>query len=139
MFYQHEDLHFECTRCGRCCATGGDYYVFLGPGEAETIRRHLGLSRSWFRRRYLAWDNAGERVLASRAGGSCVLLDEQGHCGIYPARPAQCRTYPFWPELVARKSAWQKERQRCEGIDRGPAVPRERIEAALTALKVSDE
>lgn len=134
MFYKKFRLRFECTRCGHCCVAGGNYHVFLEPGEAEAIRGHLGLSRSWFRRRYLAWSQGGERVLASREDGRCIFLDAAGHCRVYGARPVQCRTYPFWPELVTRRSAWEKERRRCEGIGRGPVVTVERIETALAQL-----
>lgn len=131
--FRRSGLRFECTRCGRCC-TGRDAYVFLRAGEAEAIRRTLGLSRSWFRRRYLAWSETGDRVLAATADGRCVFLDARGRCRVYRARPLQCRTYPFWPELVAGRDAWERERARCEGIGRGPFVPRAAIEAALEAL-----
>lgn len=129
-FHRREPLRFECTGCGDCCC-GEESHVYLEPGEAEALCAHLGLTWEWFRRRYLARDEDGERVLASN-GNCCVFLDADRHCRVYAARPLQCRTYPFWPELVATRRAWERERQRCEGIGRGAAVPLAHIEAQLS-------
>jgi len=113
--------------------TGGDYYVFLKQQEAEKIRVHLQLSRGWFRRRYLERLKGGELVAASGTDSRCVFLDVNGRCKVYPVRPLQCRTYPFWPELVLRKSDWQHEARRCEGINRGAVVPTGKIRRAVSA------
>lgn len=134
-FFESASLKFSCTRCGRCCATRGGYYVYLQAGEAERIRRHLGLSVDWFRRRYLARTPDGERVLADGAGARCIFLGDDGLCRVYPVRPSQCRTYPFWPELVNRRRDWRREAARCEGIGRGRAVARSRIRRALSACE----
>ncbi len=134
-FFERQPVHFTCTACGKCCATAGEYYVFLAPGEAEAIREHLGLSRSWFRRRYLASLEEGELVLAAGAEERCIFLDDNGRCNIYQVRPLQCRTYPFWPELVGSKRAWQREAARCEGINRGARVPRQAIRKAVKACR----
>jgi Fe-S-cluster containining protein len=132
-FYETVDLHFSCTGCGRCCATAGDYYVFLSRAEAERIRIHLGLSAGWFRRRYLDRLADGDLVLAGTAGDACIFLGEDRRCRIYPVRPVQCRTYPFWPELVTTGRAWRREQRRCEGVGRGAAVPLSRIRRAVRA------
>ncbi len=29
----------------------------------------------------------------------CCFLDEHGLCEIYPARPMQCKTFPFWDSM----------------------------------------
>jgi Fe-S-cluster containining protein len=134
-FFEQQPLRFSCTRCGQCCMTGGDYYVFLEQQEAERIRAHLQLSRSWFRRRYLQRLEDGELVAASGADDRCVFLDADGRCRVYPVRPLQCRTYPFWPELVQRKSDWQREARRCEGINRGTVVPIGKIRRAVNACQ----
>jgi Fe-S-cluster containining protein len=126
-FYERQPLRFECTRCGRCCVAGGGYYVFLNEQEAEGIRARLGLSRSWFRRRYLNRLPDGDLVASWHDDGRCVFLDARGECSIYPVRPVQCRTYPFWSEIVTRQQDWQRESRRCEGIDRGREVPVIRI------------
>lgn len=129
-FFRVEPLRFECTGCGACCSGDGDQYVFLGPDEVPAIARHLGIGRRWFRRRYTMRAPDGERVLRM-SDGACVFLRQDGRCEIYDARPVQCRTYPFWPELVTSRQAWRREAVRCEGIGRGARVPLHVIEAAL--------
>lgn len=132
-FYEGQPLRFECTRCGRCCLAGGGYYVFLDEHEAEGVRAYLKLSRSWFRRRYLSHSPEGDLVASWQGDGRCVFLDERGECGIYPVRPLQCRTYPFWPEIVNRQRDWHRESRRCEGIGRGEEVQVTRIRKLVSA------
>ncbi|MBU1190796.1 MAG: YkgJ family cysteine cluster protein [Gammaproteobacteria bacterium] len=135
MFYTTEPIRFECTQCGRCCSGGGDYHVFLSAKEAERIRELLQLSVDWFKRRYLQKLDSGELTVRLNADGRCSFLDAAGQCSVYAARPTQCRTYPFWPELLRSKSAWRAEAARCEGIERGATVPLAQVRAALTAQR----
>lgn len=135
MYYREHRLRFHCTGCGACCTGGGDHYVAVDNSEQEAIRRFLGVSRSWFRRRYLLTLDTGGGELASGRDGRCVFLDAHDRCRVYPVRPRQCRSYPFWPEVVSSRSAWQAEARRCEGIGQGAVVPLRRIEAALKALR----
>jgi Fe-S-cluster containining protein len=39
----------------------------------------------------------------------CSLLGKDGRCTAYNARPTQCRTYPFWDELLQDAESWKKE------------------------------
>lgn len=133
-FHRRTPLHFDCTRCGACCSGGPDEHVFLADGEAERIAAYLGIGRDWFCRRYLARTEEGDLVLATEPGGACVLLCHDGTCRAYEARPVQCRTYPFWPEVLKTARTWRREARRCEGIGRGARVPLERIEAALREI-----
>jgi uncharacterized protein len=138
-FYEVQPLHFSCTGCGRCCATAGEYYVFLSGPEAERIRSHLKLSVDWFRRRYLQRLDDRSLVLAAAPDDRCIFLAKDGRCRIYPVRPVQCRTYPFWPELAGNRRAWQLEARRCEGINRGDAVPVSEIRRAVRACQSDPE
>jgi len=121
-FFERFPLRFSCTQCGKCCMTGGDYHVFLMESEAQDICSHLQLSWGWFRRRYLRRLEEGDLVLASGTGDGCVFLSARGHCRVYPVRPLQCRSYPFWPELAGNARAWNREMRRCEGINQGEIV-----------------
>lgn len=132
-FFEQTPLHFKCTRCGDCCVAADGYHVFLDRDEAEAIRTLLGLSTGWFRRRYLHRLADGELVAAAEADGRCVFLQADGSCRVYPARPLQCRTYPFWPEVLASRRAWLREARRCEGINCGSEVPPGRIRRQLKA------
>lgn len=135
MFYVSEPLRFECTQCGRCCRGGGAYHVFLNAAEAEQIREVLQLSRDWFWRRYLQRLDSGELTVVLNADGRCSFLDRNGRCSVYEVRPMQCRTYPFWPEILRSKAAWRAEAARCEGVDHGATVPLARVRATLVAQR----
>ena len=107
----------------------------LAPFESEAIRHHLQLSQGWFRRRYLMRLADGDLVLASGDDDRCIFLDDAGQCRVYSARPLQCKSYPFWPELAGNARAWISEARRCEGINQGAVVPvstiRRQVQACL--------
>jgi len=129
-YFERQSLHFSCTRCGRCCTGGPGYHVYFTRSEAEAICAHLGLTWKWFRRHYLKrLDDAG--LVAADNAGACIFLDAGGRCRNYAVRPSQCRTYPFWPELVNSEAAWRREARRCEGIDSGNVVSVSRIRKAV--------
>ena len=131
-YYQRHSLRFSCTRCGRCCTGGADYYVCFSQAEAKAACAHLGLTWKWFRHHYLRrLDEPG--LVAADNAGACIFLDAAGQCRIYAVRPVQCRTYPFWPELVNTAAAWKQEACRCEGINRGDVVPPDTISSAVNA------
>jgi Fe-S-cluster containining protein len=108
--------------------------VFVTRAEAQRLCAHLGLGWPWFRRRYLVRLEDGATVLASHADERCVFLDVEGRCRVYAVRPAQCSTYPFWPEVLVTAKAWRREARRCEGIGRGAVVPLRLIEDALRRI-----
>ena len=60
-------------------------------------------------------------------------------CTAYEARPTQCRTWPFWPEVMSPK-AWKKEvAQFCPGIGKGKKISAEKIKAQLEEQKKSED
>ena len=64
--------------------------------------------------------------LVEKPNLDCVFWDNG--CTIYPVRPTQCRTYPFWPENVESKEEWEAEDERCPGIGKGRRYSREEID-----------
>ncbi len=120
-------LRFGCQACGRCCG-GAPGYVWMSRQEAERIAAYLGLSWKAFRRTYA---RRGWRGLSLREKPNydCVMLDGGGRCLIYPVRPLQCRTWPFWPSNLASPKAWEAAARRCPGIGQGPLYTFEQIEA----------
>lgn len=122
MIFQDTPLHFECTACGKCCTGNSDtHYIALSNKEADLLRAHLGVSEAWFKRRYVEHLTRENWSIRMR-DGQCVFLDKNKQCGIYHLRPVQCRTYPFWPELLDDEAHWQAEKRYCEGINRGTVV-----------------
>jgi hypothetical protein len=51
----------------------------------------------------------------------CHFLHAQ-RCSIHPAKPTQCRLYPYWPELVESPKKWRDEAKSCPGIGKGELV-----------------
>lgn len=126
-------LRFECTMCGNCC-TGPEGYVLFTDDEGRGIAARLGVTFDDFLRDYTKTTPLGRSLSETRTahGFDCIFLDRttvpgKAVCGIYEDRPAQCRTWPFWPELVKSEVHWSNTRSKCPGIDRGRLIPPERI------------
>jgi len=131
-------LRFECTQCGVCCTNRGEYgHVYLNDREVVEIARYLGLLPSEFRRRYTFVDEYGwtQVVLEER----CAFLGDDGSsCRVYPVRPVQCRTFPFWKDLVEDGEWTQEARDLCEGVGRGKLYPIEDAHRLMREMELSD-
>ena len=115
---------FECTQCGQCCRQPG--YLVFEQSDIQTAAAACRVTAPEFIDRYLSIVE-GEYVLEVPEGSACpFLLDNL--CTIESGKPKQCRTYPFWPELIDN-DAWAEEALRCEGIGRGPVLTDAQIRA----------
>lgn len=125
-------LAFECTGCGRCCAGPEEGYVWATDEEIQRIARFLGLSESATRSRYVRKVGRRRSLKENKANNDCIFLsdpqDGGRKCAIYPVRPVQCRTWPFWPANLRSSEAWGYAALRCPGINRGDIHPLEEIE-----------
>ena len=126
--WYHKGLRFECTRCGNCCRNHGDYqYVYLTEVELERIPAFLGLERQEFIARYCTKEPGSFHSLRMDQP-ACPFLAEDQTCGIYPVRPFQCATWPFWDENL-KKSVWEGPvKDCCPGIGRGELHPAAEVE-----------
>lgn len=121
-------LRFECTQCGKCCKNHGEYtYVYLTERELTDIPRFLGLDRDEFLRRYCTKDE-GQLWSLRMDTPACPFLGDDNRCGIYPVRPKQCATWPFWEENLERKVWEGPVKDCCPGIDRGPLTSAAEVE-----------
>jgi hypothetical protein len=77
----------------------------------------LGLTPARFERRFVFRTTHLLRLRKPR-GRSCPFLLACG-CSLHPAKPTQCRLFPFWPELVRSVRAWQRAARSCPGIGTG--------------------
>ena len=118
-------LHFACQPdCGACCSRPGQ--VRLDRAEARAMAVALAMGQAAFRRQWVV--NAGGSLrLVDGPDGACPMLGEDRRCRVYEARPAQCRRYPFWPELLADAATWEWEALRCPGIGKGQLISVEEI------------
>lgn len=115
-------FRFACQRCGHCCS-GGSGYVWLAEGEIERLASALDLTPAHFTRVHVrtARDpRSGEQRAALREtaneGGRCTLLLGRNTCGVYAARPAHCRAFPYWPSVLTDRAAFEAARSTCPGI-----------------------
>jgi Fe-S-cluster containining protein len=141
-WYQN-GLKFKCTTCGACCTWEGD--VWVTEDEMTRIANYLKMDINEFAQKYVKFDSfKGKFKLKhkrdfpegkntetlKREFHHCVFLQENRKCAIYPARPIQCSTYPFWSEKLRNERVWNNEKWSCEGIDHPNAelIPYEEIE-----------
>jgi Fe-S-cluster containining protein len=129
-----DGLSFECTRCGNCC-TGAPGYVWVTADEIAAIARHLGQPVEVVRATY-TYRTSGRISLRERANGDCVFWDKKVGCTVYPARPAQCRTWPFWESVTESRRTWTKTAENCPGMNHGPLISEEEITRRVRMVKV---
>lgn len=128
-----EGLRFECTRCGLCCTRPGP--VFFPPADLARAARFLMLTPGEFKRKFRLHRLDGVLALEPDDRDACPFHEDGRGCSIYDARPTQCRTFPFWPEIAHRRRSWESAGRACEGIGRGPRQPPTAIERAIVACR----
>lgn len=112
-------LRFACqTGCTKCCRKRG--FIYLSPDDLARAARFLGMSEADFEAKYVIRYRNLLRFRKPPAA-QCHFLTSEG-CSIHPAKPTQCRLYPFWPELVEDRAAWNAEKLDCPGIGKGELV-----------------
>ncbi len=118
-------LRFSCTHCNQCC-TGPPGYVWVKREEIIRIADFLSLSVRDFADQHCrrVWWRVS---LKERPNGDCVFLTPRG-CRIYPVRPTQCNTFPFWEQNLRDRECWEALKRRCPGIGRGKLYTRDEIE-----------
>jgi Fe-S-cluster containining protein len=122
--WYREGLHFTCHQCGNCC-TGPPGYVWFNEAEGRAMAAHLGVSEATFYEQYARRANGKWSLREVKRNGQydCVFLQRDGQgkalCGVYPARPKQCATWPFWPENLASREAWDEVAKDCPGMRHG--------------------
>ena len=132
-------LAFESAGCGASCAGPGEGYVWVTPPQISEISEHLHIPEGEVRRKYIR-KVRGRFSLTEREGNKdCVFLTFADNgtrkCLIYPVRPAQCRTWPFWESNLKRPDSWTLASLTCKGINRGPLHTRDEIDAKRKATR----
>ncbi|MBX3475529.1 MAG: YkgJ family cysteine cluster protein [Planctomycetes bacterium] len=126
-------LRFRCLApdCVDCCSgKRGAGYVWVKVEEMQALAEFLRMEFEPFTRKYVR--QASNRYsLIEKPNKDCIFLRDGG-CSVYPARPGQCRTYPFWHEVMASEQTWAKESTQCPGINHdAPIVPADEVTRQL--------
>lgn len=114
-----DGLRFRCIPgCTNCCRVQG--YVYITEADLLRAAAFLHLNPARFEELYVVRTRHVLRLRKPR-GEQCHFLEANG-CSIHPAKPTQCRTYPYWPELVEHRERWNEASGTCPGIGTGPLV-----------------
>lgn len=108
-------LHFNCTSCGQCC-TGVPGFVWLSKKEIIDISKFLKISKKSFLKKYTKKVKNLISLKEKIPSYDCIFFENK-KCKIYKIRPLQCKTYPFWPQNLTSKKAWEEHvTKNCPGV-----------------------
>ena len=130
-----DGLRFTCTQCGDCCS-GTPGYVWVTEDEIRQIAEYKGLSLGEMQMHHLRF--VGGRIsLREYPNGDCTFLDGKTRkCSVYPARPAQCQTWPFWNSNLADESAWKETQASSPGAGCGKLYSLEQIQTLADVVEI---
>lgn len=130
-----DGLKFTCTQCGNCC-TGAPGVVWVDDGEIEKIADYLGKSTGEVRL-FHTRPVRGRISLTEFANGDCTFFDgATRRCKIYPVRPRQCQTWPFWNSNLATPESWASLKPGCPGAGCGELVPLQEIRRRADVIDI---
>ena len=127
-------LRFSCTRCSACCRHESGF-VFLSETDLHRLAAARQMGYTEFVKTWCRWvpgGEGGERLsLKEKANYDCIFWKDG--CTVYEARPLQCRTFPFWRNVVNSPETWELAASGCPGMGSGTLHSREQVEAQLAA------
>ena len=125
-----DGVRFTCQPgCTNCCNMQG--FVYLTESDLTSAAKFVSMTAPAFEAKYVYRTRHQMRFRKPR-DKQCPFLNGKG-CGIHPSKPTQCRTFPFWPEIVERRAAWNRTARYCPGIGKGPLIQ------IGTAMEIADQ
>jgi Fe-S-cluster containining protein len=104
--------------------------VFLSSEDLGALAAGQGMGRGEFVNVWCRWVSFGQEVeylsLKEKTNYDCIFWKDG--CLVYPSRPLQCRTFPFWDSIVCSPGAWEKAAAGCPGMGQGELYSMARIE-----------
>ncbi|KAA3662487.1 MAG: YkgJ family cysteine cluster protein [Calditrichaeota bacterium] len=124
-FFAH-GLKFSCQQgCAACCKIPG--WVSITDEDAKKMAEILGIKLNQFLAKYTHRKD-GKLRLNERIDHACAMLSSDNtYCMVHAARPHQCRTYPFWDEILVNEFVWVLEQRTCPGINMGKIYTEQEI------------
>lgn len=114
-----DSVRFTCQPgCTNCCEQKG--LVYLTEDDLKRAAAFVRMTPRAFEKKYV-YRTAHEMRLRKPREKQCPFLLEGG-CGIHPAKPTQCRAFPFWGELLNSRKEWNRTARYCPGIGKGPLI-----------------
>lgn len=133
-------LRFTCTQCGNCC-TGAPGFVYVNDEEIRRIAEFLGNEDGTLGREHLRRVGRRYSLTENKKNGDCCFLrteDGKRICSIYPVRPLQCRTWPFWDINLDTPDDWREASLTCPGMNNGRQYDLVQIRVRLHAKQWED-
>ena len=124
-------LAFQCQKCGKCCSGPDEGYIWVTRKEISLIADYLKIPEENIRKLYTKSVGLRTSLLEQTQSRDCVFLQEIGGkkgCLIYPVRPNQCRTWPFWSDNLENANSWNRAAEKCPGVNRGDLCSLDKIE-----------
>jgi hypothetical protein len=138
--WYRQGLRFACRQCGNCC-TGAPGCVFLTEQEAHNIAAYLGREGKGLTKEHLRRVGVRNSLTEDPRSGDCCFLQRRNGqmlCRVYPVRPLQCRTWPFWEANLRSPEHWDAAAADCPGMNRGPAHDEAHIQTCRGAKRWED-
>lgn len=132
--WYHAGLRFHCSQCGHCC-TGAPGYVWVNDEEIAALANFLREPVEQTIEIHTRLAHRG-RTLREKANGDCIFYDKTVGCTIYPVRPRQCRTWPFWASNIESPQTWEHTCKICPGSGEGELIPSEEIVKRLNVIRI---
>lgn len=112
--FEYHLFSFHCTQCGKCC---------FGPGNVYFTKKDLNKIRKYLKINFIKWQIILKQIIKKHVNGlyvhhsyeRCYFLNENHQCSIYPVRPLQCRTFPFWPSNFSNSEKLKNLINDCPG------------------------
>ncbi len=105
-----------CEDCKGACCIGESGYIWATTDEIANIAKYLNRDFNSFVSEYIK--KVGYRYslkeIPYNDGFRCVFFNtKNSRCDIYPVRPKQCATFPFWEHF---KTNFKELEEECQGI-----------------------
>jgi hypothetical protein len=94
--------------------------VYLTESDLASIARFLRMTPADFESRFVYRTRHRLRLRTPR--DKQCRFNVGNACAIHPVKPAQCRLFPFWPELLESRREWKATAKWCPGIGQGPLI-----------------
>lgn len=102
-----------CESCAGNCCIGESGYIWINKQEMAKLSDLLDISIMELKEKYLNkidYKYSIKEIQLDTNNYACTFFDlEKKQCGIYHARPVQCRTFPFWDYFQNRVNEVKEE------------------------------